>query len=91
MSPPNFMRQLVQVKRGLQQPVIEVGNLKPRRAFLDVSDAARGVVLLAQGKWGGVYSLCVAITYEIGQLLRAAINLSSVTVRTRTSSLLMRS
>ena len=91
-APSDFVRQLVRVKKGLQQPVIEVGNLKSRRAFLDVSDAVRGFHLAAtRGKRGEVYNLCAATTYEIGQLLRAAIDWSGVTVKIKPSSHLMRS
>ncbi len=91
-APSDFVRQLVRVKRGLQKPLIEVGNLKSRRAFLDVSDAVRGFYLAAaRGKRGEVYNLCAATTYEIGQLLQAAIDLSGVTVRIRPSRHLMRS
>jgi GDP-4-dehydro-6-deoxy-D-mannose reductase len=90
-APSDFVRQLVRVKKGLQRPVIEVGNLKPRRAFLDVSDAVRGFYLAAtKGKLGEVYNLCAATTYEIGQLLRVAIDLSGVNVRIKRSSHLMR-
>ena len=32
-APSDFVRQLIRVKKGLQPPIIEVGNLKPRRAF----------------------------------------------------------
>ena len=73
-APSDFVRQLVRVKKGLQPPVIEIGNPKPRRAFLDVSDAVQGFYLAAtKGKRGEVYNLCAARTYEIGQLLRIAI------------------
>src|SRR5207249_5287930 len=41
-APSDFVRQLVRIKKGLQSPIIEVGNLEPRRAFLDVKDAVRG-------------------------------------------------
>lgn len=85
------MRQLVRVKKGLQPPVIEVGNLKPRRAFLDVNDTVRGFYLAAmRGKRGEAYNLCAAKTYEIGQMLRIAINLSGVKVDIRLSGRLMR-
>jgi GDP-4-dehydro-6-deoxy-D-mannose reductase len=85
------VRQLVRVKKGLQPPVIEVGNLKPRRAFLDVNDTVRGFYLAAmRGKRGEAYNLCAAKTYEIGQMLRIAINLSGVKVDIRLSGRLMR-
>ena len=90
-APSDFVRQLVRVKKGLQQPVIEVGNLKSRRAFLDVSDAVRGFYLAAtRGKRGQVYNLCAPTTHEIGQLLRTAIKLSGLNVRVKRSSHLMR-
>ncbi len=90
-APSDFVRQLVRVRKGLQPPVIKVGNLKSRRAFLDVSDAVRGFYLAAtSGKRGQVYNLCAATTHEIGQLLRTAIKLSGLNVRVKRSSHLMR-
>src|SRR6267143_3665543 len=41
-APSDFVRQLVRIRKGLQSPTIEVGNLKPQRAFLDVDDTIRG-------------------------------------------------
>jgi GDP-4-dehydro-6-deoxy-D-mannose reductase len=90
-APSDFVRQLIRIKKGLQESAIEVGNLKPQRAFLDVSDAVSGFYLAAtRGKHGQVYNLCADKTYQIAQVLRAAIELSSVTVRIRPSSHLMR-
>jgi GDP-4-dehydro-6-deoxy-D-mannose reductase len=52
-APSDFVRQLVRVKKGLQPPVVEVGNLNPRRAFLDVSDTVSGFYVAAlKGKRG---------------------------------------
>jgi GDP-4-dehydro-6-deoxy-D-mannose reductase len=90
-APSDFVRQLVRVKKGLQPPVIEVGNLKPRRAFLDVDDTVRGFYLAAvRGKRGEAYNLCAAKPFEIGQLLRTAIKLSGLKVKIRPSRYLMR-
>lgn len=78
-APSDFVRQLVKIKHGLQPPQIEVGNLKPRRAFLDVRDAVRGFYLAAlHAKAGETYNMCAASTHEIGSLLRHAIRLSGV-------------
>src|SRR6266852_5602052 len=75
----DFVRQLVRVKKGLQAPVIAVGNLKPRRAFLDVNDAVRGFYLAAtKGKRGEAYNLCATRTYQIQEVLRTAVRLSGV-------------
>jgi GDP-4-dehydro-6-deoxy-D-mannose reductase len=90
-APSDFVRQLIRIKKGQQRPVIEVGNLKPRRAFLDVNDTVRGFYLAAmKGKPGEAYNLCAAVTHEIGDLLRTAIRLSGVKVEIRPVQRLMR-
>jgi GDP-4-dehydro-6-deoxy-D-mannose reductase len=90
-APSDFVRQLVRIKKGLQPPVIEVGNLKPRRAFLDVSDTVRGFYFAAiKGKRGEAYNLCAAKTCVIGDLLKTAIRLSKVKVEVRPAPHLMR-
>jgi GDP-4-dehydro-6-deoxy-D-mannose reductase len=90
-APSDFVRQIVRIKKGLQKPVIEVGNLVPERAFLDVSDAVRGFYLAAlKGKPGEAYNLCATRTHKIGTILDAAINLSGVTAEVKQASHLMR-
>src|SRR5215471_13773704 len=90
-APSDFVRQLARIKSGLQRPVMEVGNLKPRRAFLDVHDTVRGFYLAAQkGKRGEAYNLCATKTHGIGEILRTAIRLSGVEVEVRRASHLMR-
>jgi GDP-4-dehydro-6-deoxy-D-mannose reductase len=90
-APSDFVRQLIRIKKGQQQPVIEVGNLKPRRAFLDVNDTVRGFYLAAlKGKPGEAYNLCATETHEIGDLLRTAIRLSGVKAEIRPVKRLMR-
>jgi len=90
-APSDFVRQLVRIKKGLQAPVIQVGNLKPRRAFLDVQDAVRGFYLAAlKGQRGEVYNLCAARTHTISEVLHTAIRLSGLKVKIRQVPSLMR-
>jgi GDP-4-dehydro-6-deoxy-D-mannose reductase len=90
-APSDFVRQLIDIKKGLQPPVIEVGNLKTRRAFLDVNDTVRGFYLAAmKGKRGESYNLCASKTYQIGELLHTAIRLSGVKAKIRPVPRLMR-
>lgn len=78
-APSDFIRQLVRIKRGLQEPTIKVGNLAPRRAFLDVEDAVRGFYLTAlKGRLGEIYNLCARTTHSIGELLRKAIRIAGI-------------
>lgn len=90
-APSDFVRQLVLIKKRLQAPVIEVGNLKPRRAFLDVQDTVRGFYLAAmKGKRGEAYNLCASRTHHIHEVLHTAIRLSGVKAEIRPVSRLMR-
>jgi GDP-4-dehydro-6-deoxy-D-mannose reductase len=90
-APSDFVRQLIRIKKGLQSPIIEVGNLNPRRAFLDVNDAVRGFYLAAtKGTWGEAYNLCATRTHKIGALLQTAMRLSGVRAEIRPAQHLMR-
>jgi nucleoside-diphosphate-sugar epimerase len=90
-APSDFIRQLIRIKKGIQRPVIEVGNLKPRRAILDVSDAVHGFYLAAlKGKRGEAYNLCATRTHQIGEVLRTAIRLAGVKVKIQPAAQLMR-
>ena len=90
-APSDFVRQLARIKRGTQAPVISVGNLSPRRAFLDVRDTVRGFYLAAmKGEPGQSYNLCATSTVRIGVVLRKAIQLSGVDVEVRSADHLMR-
>jgi GDP-4-dehydro-6-deoxy-D-mannose reductase len=90
-APSDFVRQLVRIEKGLQPPMIEVGNLSPHRAFLDVNDAVRGFYLAAtKGQRGEAYNLCAPRTHSMGELLQTAIRLSGVTAEIRPAQHLMR-
>ncbi|MBB6052084.1 GDP-mannose 4,6-dehydratase [Armatimonas rosea] len=43
---PGFARQLARIERGLDTPVVRVGNLEAKRDFLDVRDVVRAYRLL---------------------------------------------
>jgi GDP-4-dehydro-6-deoxy-D-mannose reductase len=90
-APSDFVRQLVRIKKGQQAPVIEVGNLKPRRAFLDVNDTVRGFYLVAmKGKRGESYNVCAARTFPMHEVLHTAIRLSGVKAKVQPVARLMR-
>jgi GDP-4-dehydro-6-deoxy-D-mannose reductase len=90
-APSDFVRQLVRIRKGLQAPVVEVGNLKPHRAFLDVRDTVLGFYLAAtKGKRGEAYNLCAERTYPMSEVLRTAIRISGVKAEVRQAPHLMR-
>ena len=90
-APSDFVRQLIRIKKGKQAPVIEVGNLKPRRAFLDVRDTVNSFYLAAsKGRRGESYNICATSTHEIKNMLRTAIRLAGVKVEIKPAPHLMR-
>ncbi len=83
----NFARQVAEIEAGRREPVIEVGNLEPRRDFSDVRDIVRGYwALLERGEAGDVYNLCSGQAWSIREVLEFLLKASgvpSVTIRTR--------
>ncbi len=66
----NFAKQVAEIEAGLREPIIFVGNLKPRRDFSDVRDIVRGYwQLLERGEPGEVYNLCSGRSWAIQQVL----------------------
>lgn len=63
-------RQLVRIKRGLQAPCIEVGDVDVTRDFLDVYDVARAYFhLLEHGHNGEIYNVCSGEERRIRDLI----------------------
>ncbi len=65
-----FCQQMAQIEAGLQEPVINVGNLDASRDFTHVTDAARALwLLLDKGTPGTTYNLCSGTTTRIGDIV----------------------
>ncbi len=79
---PTFARQLASIRRGEQEPVLEVGNLDARRDFTAVGDAVRGYrLLLERGVAGEAYNLGSGKAHSIEQMLHKLIVVSGVRAR----------
>jgi GDP-4-dehydro-6-deoxy-D-mannose reductase len=80
----NFAKQIVQIEKGINEPVMYVGNLEARRDFTDVRDTVRGYHLAVQKcKPGQSYNICSGKTWRIQQVLDILLNLSTVNVQVR--------
>ena len=80
----SFARQIARIERGLQEPVLEVGNLDARRDFVDVRDVARAYRLAAQRELGGdVFNVCSGHAVSVRHILDLLVGLArcEVTVR----------
>jgi len=75
----NFARQIAEIEAQRRPPVVEVGDLKPRRDFSDVRDIVRGYWrLLEAGASGDVYNLCSGRDWSIERMLNFLLSRSSV-------------
>lgn len=80
----SFARQIARIERGLQEPVLEVGNLDAGRDFVDVRDVARAYRLAAQRELSDdVFNVCSGRAISIRRILELLLGLArcEVTVR----------
>jgi GDP-4-dehydro-6-deoxy-D-mannose reductase len=67
---PSFARQVTEIKLGLREPRIDVGDLDLKRDFTDVRDVAEAyAVLLEKGARGEIYNVCSGVSYGLRALL----------------------
>ncbi len=77
----DFARQIVDIEKGLRDPVIHVGNLDARRDFTDVRDIVRAYWLsLEKCEAGEVYNICSGTTWYIRDMLNMLIERSKVKI-----------
>ena len=80
----SFARQIARIERGLQPPVLEVGNLEARRDFVDVRDVVRAYRLAARHATpGSAYNVCSGRAVSIRQLLDTLLELARCPVDVR--------
>jgi GDP-4-dehydro-6-deoxy-D-mannose reductase len=80
----SFARQIAEIEQGLQDPIIEIGNLDVRRDFLDVRDVGEAyIALLGKGKRGNVYNVCSGKAYSLSDLLDRLCQIAKLDVELR--------
>src|SRR5579884_3406785 len=69
-STSTFAKQIAQIEKGLQPPVLEVGDLSSKRDWTDVRDTVRGYWLaLERGKPGEVYNVGSGVCRSCEEML----------------------
>ncbi len=87
---PAFAAQLAHIARGAE-PVLLVGNLEPRRDFLDVRDVVDAYVALAKtGQSGEIYNVCSGSAISVREILGELIRIAGVPVEVREDPARMR-
>ncbi len=74
---PMFAKQIAEIEKGRQEPLMKVGNLRARKDFTDVRDVVKAYSLLMEkGTPGEVYNVGSGKSVEIQQILDILIGLS---------------
>ena len=72
---PAFARQVARIAAGLQEPVVRVGDIEPRRDFLDVRDVCAAYIacldICDNVAPGSIFNLSSGRTIRIGDILAA--------------------
>ena len=78
----DFCKQVVEIEKGLREPVMYVGNLKAMRDFTDVRDVVRAYALLIEkGVPGETYNVGCGHAISIQDILKLIISKSTSSVR----------
>ncbi len=73
----SFARQIARIEKGLQKPVLFVGNLNSIRTFCDVRDTVRAYWLLVNKcPPGEVYNIGGHWTMKVGQMLKILLSMT---------------
>lgn len=87
----NFARQIVDIERGKQEPVIYVGNLEAKRDFTDIRDVVKAYDLAIEFcDAGDVYNIGQDKAYSIQQLLDMLLGMSQLAIETKQDPARMR-
>ncbi|MBI5374471.1 MAG: GDP-mannose 4,6-dehydratase [Candidatus Schekmanbacteria bacterium] len=81
----NFAKQIAEIERGKNPPVIYTGNLDARRDFTDVRDMVRAYwVALEKCEPGEVYNICTGADYSIREILEILLSYTDIKVSIKT-------
>lgn len=76
-SESTFAKQIAQIEKGKQKPVVNVGNLDAVRDYTDVRDMVRGYYVAVQKcDPGEVYNICSGKGWKIKDVLELLLSLS---------------
>jgi GDP-4-dehydro-6-deoxy-D-mannose reductase len=88
----HFAEQVAAIEQGRQPPVLETGNLSPRRDLTDVRDTVQAYLLLMdRGRTGEAYNVGTGQTHSMQEMVERLTRLGRVRVEVRQRADLLRS
>lgn len=83
----DFCNQVVDIEKGIQEPVIRVGNLKSKRDFTDVRDIVKAYrIIMEKGQNGEVYNVGSGNSMSIEEILNMILNNSKKEIKVEIDS-----
>ncbi len=80
----DFAKQIVEIEKGLKQPIMSVGNLEAIRDFTDVRDMVKGyLTAVEKGIPGEVYNVCSGKGYKMKEMLDMLLRLTDKQIEVR--------
>jgi len=78
----SFVKQIVEIEQRGGKPEIFVGNLEPKRDFVDVRDVVKAYwKLMSLEKYGDVYNIGSGKCYSIKEALNILLNMVDVEIQ----------
>lgn len=80
----DFCKQVADIEKGRQKPVIYVGNLSAKRDFTDVRDVVKAYALLVEhGRRGETYNVGTGHAIAISQILDEIVAMSDTAIEVK--------
>src|SRR5438309_1980118 len=87
----HFAQQIAAIERGARPPMLETGDLRPRRDLTDVRDMARAyILLLERGRTGEAYNAGTGMAQAMQEVLDQLLSLARIKIETRQQAGLLR-
>lgn len=87
----SFAKQIARIEKGLQEPIIHVGNLKSIRTFADVRDTVRAYWLLVNKcPAGEVYNIGGERSLTVGEMLDILLTMTNKKPKIKVEAHLLR-
>lgn len=78
---PAIARQIARIEQGLQEPILRLGNLEPKRDISDVRDVVEAyVAMMARARPGKPYNVCSNRDLSIRTLVETFVSRARTTV-----------
>jgi GDP-4-dehydro-6-deoxy-D-mannose reductase len=91
ISISRFAKSIAEIEKGIQAPVLKVGNLSTKRDFTDVHDMVKAYVLAAERCTAGeAYNIGTGVSHSMQEMLDKLLSISTVKITVTSDQTLFR-